>query len=313
MGPRYIDQDQIDGSLNWPLAVSILRDGHRGHRPLLEELALESGPGRLFGKAVHLPGIGIGMKVASIYPPNSQADPPRPTEDALFVVMREQDWRIAALLAGPALTGWKTAADSALASSLLSRPDSAQLLCLGAGPIAEALVEAHVAVRPALARVSVWNRTPDRAAALCRRLCEKHIDARPAADLDRALATADIVTAATASPEPLVRGAFVKPGTHVDLVGAYSRSMREGDDELVRKSSIYVDCYDTTLGQTGDLGIPIDSGVIAASDVRADLFELVRKTGWRTSAEEITLYKNGGGAHLDLMLAARVADVILKN
>lgn len=312
MSIAYIDQDRIDGILNWPLAISILRDGHRGSRPLLKELALNSELGCLLGKAVHLPGNGIGMKVASIYPPNLQATPPKPAEDALFILIREEDWRIRALIAGPPLTGWKTAADSALASALLSRPDSAHLLCVGAGPIAEALIQAHVAVRPSITRVSIWNRTADKAVALCDKLAKKHIDAQPAANLDQAITTADIVTAATSSPDPLVRGAFVRPGTHVDLVGGHSPSMRESDDELIRKSSIYVDCYDTTLDQTGDLSVPLDSGVIVTADVRADLFELVKKSDWRASEEEVTLYKNGGGAHLDLMIAAYMANITRK-
>lgn len=309
MSLPYIDQHQIDSIMNWPLAISILRDGHSGNRPLLKEMAIDRGPGHLLGKAVHLEGIGIGMKVAAIYPPNLHAIPPKPAEDALFIVFREEDWRIRSLVAGPPLTRWKTAADSALASDLLSRPDSTHLVCIGAGPIAEALVEAHVSVRPSLTRVSIWNRTAENAVTLCKKLAEKQIDAQLTVNLDQAITTADIITAATSSAGPLVKGSFVRPGTHVDLVGAYSRSMRESDDALIRESSIYVDCYDTTLNQAGDISVPIDSGVIAATDIRGDLFELVKKPCWRDSDEEITLYKNGGGAHLDLMIAAYLADI----
>ena len=86
--------------------------------------------------------------------------------------------------------------------------------------------------------------------------------------------------------------------------------MRESDDALIRKSSVYVDCYDTTLEQTGDISLPIDSGVISASDIRGDLFELVKRPCRRDSDEEITLYKNGGGAHLDLMIAAYLAGIV---
>jgi ornithine cyclodeaminase/alanine dehydrogenase-like protein (mu-crystallin family) len=310
MSLPYIGQELIDSIMNWPLAVSILRDGHSSNLPILKEMAIDSGPGHLLGKAVHLEGIGIGMKVAAIYPPNLQAMPPQPAEDALFIVFREEDWRIRSLVAGPPLTAWKTAADSALASALLSRPDSTHLLCIGAGPIAQALIEAHVSVRPSLTRVSIWNRTTEKAAALCNKLAEKHIDAQVAVNLDQAIAAADIVTAATSSAEPLVKGSCVRPGTHIDLVGAYSRTMRESDDALIRKSSVYVDCYDTTLEQTGDISLPIDSGVISASDIRGDLFELVKRPCRRDSDEEITLYKNGGGAHLDLMIAAYLAGIV---
>lgn len=305
---RYIEADYVDDLLNWPLAISILRKGHAGDRPLLKDMLFESTPGRLLGRAVHLPGIGVGMKVASIHPPNLVTVPTLPAEDALFIVIGEKDWRIKALVAGVPITKWKTAADSALASILLSREDSQHLLCIGSGPIAEVLIEAHVCARPSINRVSVWNRTTVNATALRDRLAEKGIEAQIAIDIDEAVSEADIISSATSSPDPIIKGAYVTPGTHVDLVGGYSQTTRESDDALIQNASIYVDNRDTTLNHVGDIATPIESGVIISEDIRADLFELVGATNWRTSENEITLFKNGGGAHLDLMIADYIVE-----
>ncbi len=310
---RFIDPNRVDNIMTWPLAISILKEGHAGEKPRLKDLLFEDAPGRLLGRAVHLPGIGVGMKVASVFPPNIYATPPKPAEDALFIVIREEDWRIDALVAGPPVTRWKTAADSALASSLLSPPDSRNLLCIGAGPIAEALIEAHVVARPSLSQIVIWNRTEDNARKLQYRLAEKKISVDLANNLAEAVAKADIITSATASCEPLIAGEWVRPGTHVDLVGGYSKVTRESDDDLIRKASIYVDCYDTTLDHVGDIATPIASGIITPNDVGADLFDLVAKPVRRTTGDEITLFKNGGGAHLDLMIASYIVKQALRS
>ncbi|MDA7948940.1 MAG: ornithine cyclodeaminase [Hyphomicrobiaceae bacterium] len=303
---RFIDAATVDRHMSWKKAVEIMRNGHLGKRPVLDDLLLQSGQGELLGRAVHLPEVGIGMKVASMYPPNRNSVPPKPTEDALYILIREEDWRVDAVLSGPAVTRWKTAADSALASSILSRPDSHSLLCIGAGPIAEALVEAHLSERPSIQEIMLWNRTPEKAEALRIRLEEKDIGAQVISDLNEAVGNAHIITSATPSPEPVVKGAFVRPGTHVDLVGGFSLAHREGDDELVRKASIYVDNLASTVGHVGDIQSPIASGVMSQDDIRADLFALVAEPDWRRDDDEITMYKNGGGAHLDLLIARQV-------
>ncbi|MBL8908631.1 MAG: ornithine cyclodeaminase, partial [Rhizobiales bacterium] len=150
--------------------------------------------------------------------------------------------------------------------------------------------------------VLVWNRRPEKAEALAR-----DVGGTAVADLESAVRRAEIVSTATASTEPLVRGAWLMPGAHLDLVGGFTPEMRECDDEAVTRSSIFVDSRWFAVDQPGDLGDPIRRGVITHDAVRADLFQLCKgaMTG-RATPEEITLFKNGGGSHLDLFTALHI-------
>ncbi|WP_199286328.1 ornithine cyclodeaminase family protein [Pseudogemmobacter humi] len=242
------------------------------------------------------------MKIASIHPPNLTRAEPLPAEDAAFAVIDEDSKRISAILDGAELTRWKTAADSALGSRILSRPDSETLLVLGAGPIAAALAEAHVHVRPAIRRILLWNRSPDRLAEMRRLLGPLQRELRVESDLPGAVRQADIITSATGSREPLIRGEDVRPGTHVDLVGGYTPDMREADDQLVAKADVHVNFRASAIGQVGDICQPISNGTISEKDIRGDLFDLVGRDLSRRLGG-ITLYKNAGGAYMDLLVA----------
>jgi ornithine cyclodeaminase len=180
---------------------------------------------------------------------------------------------------------------------------------VGAGGLAPYLVRAHLAARPGLERVLVWNRTRSRAETLAAALsAEVKASVEVADDLETAVPLADIVSCATATREPVLRGALLKPGTHVDIVGAFRPEMRETDDEVMRRAEIFVDHRQTTE-RSGDFLIPFASGVITAADVRADLFALCQgRHPGRTGAEAITLMKNGGGSHLDYYVAKYVVD-----
>jgi len=169
-----------------------------------------------------MPGHGAGMKVASIFPPRAGLNPPEPSEDALFLVIGEWSKRIELVLDGPELTRWKTGADSALGSQLLSREDSRTLLVIGAGPIAAALFEAHLAIRPGISEVLLWNRTPRRLTTLQDEVRRHGRNATIVDDLSDAVTRADIITSATGSTTPLVLGEWVRPGCHVDLVGSFA-------------------------------------------------------------------------------------------
>jgi ornithine cyclodeaminase len=195
----------------------------------------------------------------------------------------------------------RTAAASALASSFLSRKDSKTLLVIGTGKLAPYMAAAHAAVRQ-FDRILVWGRSGEKARSLAERL-----KASVAVDLRPALAEADVVTCATTSATPIVHGADVRAGTHVDLVGGFTPTMREADDALVAKSSVFVDTYVGALAEGGDVVEPIRSGVIERSAVRAELAELCRgdKPG-RTGAAEITLFKSVGTALEDLAAACMV-------
>ena len=129
-------------------------------------------------------------------------------------------------------------------------------------------------------------------------------------NLEDAMATADIVSSATMSHDPVVLGNWVKSGTHVDLIGAFKSDMREADDALLKNALIFVDSYDTTLEHIGELKIPLEIGVISRKDLCGDLNDIVSRKATRSNANQITLFKNGGGAHLDLMTAKILLEVV---
>jgi ornithine cyclodeaminase len=175
---------------------------------------------------------------------------------------------------------------------------------VGAGALAPHLIGAHRAVRPSLERVLVWNRSAPRRERLLADLAARGIAATAVDDLEAAVRQADVISVATLATEPLVRGAGLQPGSHLDLVGAYQPTMRESDDEAVRRARIHVDFRGTAVEEAGDLTQPLASGAIGAADILGDLFDLCQgRAPGRRSADEITLYKNGGGSHLDLFCA----------
>jgi ornithine cyclodeaminase/alanine dehydrogenase-like protein (mu-crystallin family) len=291
--------------------VEALRDGHRAGCEAVERMLLsEQPPG--CGEANHLlvwaawrHGDVLGAKLVSVFPGN-QAAGRGDTNTTLFALFDGTSGAVRALFHGPELTLRKTAADSALAADYLARRDARVLLVVGSGRQAPYQARAMRAVRPALERILVWARDPAKAAALAADLAAPDCPAEAAADLAAAVGEADIVSCATSAQEPLVRGAWLKPGTHLDLVGSFTPEMREADDEAVRRASVFVDTW-RFASLSGDIAGPLASGALTPEGHQADLFQLCRgdHPGRRTE-EEITLFKNAGGGHLDLMAAAAI-------
>jgi ornithine cyclodeaminase len=248
-------------------------------------------------------GLGVGLKAVTVFPDNPWRQPPLPSVQGEVLVFDEETGAAEALVDGAAVTAWKTAGDSALGADILARPDARTLLMVGAGAMAESLVRAHLAVRPGIETVRLWNRTIERARALADRLDDLGRTVSLALDLQAAVGQADVISCATMATEPIVAGAWLKPGCHLDLVGAYLPTMREADDEALRRGRIFVDCLETAVDPIGELADPIRREVIGARDIVGDLYDLVAGRGGRMSADEITIFKNGGGAHLDLMVA----------
>ncbi len=244
----------------------------------------------------------LGVKLVSVFPGN--AGKGVATVQGSYLRMSGETGAPVALLDGPRLTLWRTAAASALAADHLARPDARRLLMIGAGALAAHLIAAHAAIRP-IEEVAVWNRTPERAAELAARLDRPGLSVRAVDDLAAALGAADIVSSATLSAVPLVAGAHLPPGVHVDLVGGFTPAMREADDAAVRRARVYVDTRAGAAAEAGDIVQPLASGALAA--IEGDLFELCRGTAkGRTSAEEITLFKSVGTAIEDLAAAVHV-------
>jgi ornithine cyclodeaminase len=234
-----------------------------------------------------------------------------PAVQAVYVLFDGKDGRPLAVMDGTEITWWKTAADSALGAKLLAAPEPRTMLVVGAGAMASWLVRAHRSVRPSIGRVLIWNRTAERAAALAADLRGEGIDARPADELEAAVREADLVTTITRSHQPLIRGDWLKPGAHLDLVGGYTPATREADDAAIARGRLFVNCRESAMGRVGDITQPIASGAITEASVLGDLYDLIGGgVAGRTGAGDITIYKNAGGGHLDLMTARAVLDAL---
>ena len=247
-----------------------------------------------------VPGRFIGTKIAHVFPDNGAVG--LPAVQSLYLLFSGRTGQLVATMDGGELTTRRTVAASSLAARFLARPDASRLLIVGTGQLAGHLAQSHAAVRP-IRQVSVWGRSEGKARALADRLAAEGFEARPADDLAAAVAEADIVSCATLSREPLVKGEWLRPGTHVDLIGGFTPAMRETDDEAVRRASVFVDT-EGALKEAGDIVQPLRSGVLAADGILADLPALARgQHPGRRSAEEITLFKSTGAAAEDLAAA----------
>ena len=246
----------------------------------------------------------LGCKIVTVFPDNAAAG--QPSLHGCYLLMSGETGAPLALMDAQALTAWRTAAASALAASYLARADAEHLVMIGAGALAPHLVRAHLAVRP-IRRVTLWNRTHGRAVALAFGLTVTGIEATIAEDLEAAVREADIVCCATLATEPIVRGAWLKPGTHVDLVGGYTPKMREADNDTVKRARVFVDTRAGATKEAGDIVIPLRRGILTKKGIRGDLFELCRgKAKGRTADKQITLFKSVGSAIEDLAAAMLV-------
>jgi ornithine cyclodeaminase len=244
------------------------------------------------------------VKIVSVFPGNAARG--KPSVIGTYLLLDGDSGEPLAALDGQALTAWRTAAASALAASYLAAPEARRMAMIGAGALAPRLIAAHAAVRP-ITEVTIWNRGPGRAASLAADLDRPGLRVTAAKDLDAAIAGADIVSAATMSHEPLVRGARLKPGAHIDLVGAYNPTMREAVDAAMARARVYVDTRAGALAEAGDIVEAIASGALDEGRIAGDLFDLCRGTApGRQSAEEITLFKSVGTAIEDLAAATLV-------
>lgn len=251
-------------------------------------------------------GKHLGIKLVTVFPGN--VDRQLPAVSAAYILMDANTGAVRALIDGGELTARRTAAASALAARHLARPDAASLLIVGTGRVARQLAEFHVALRPSLTTVRVWGRSPARAAALVAALAGAGITASVASELADAVAAADIVSTATLASEPLVLGRWVRPGTHVDLVGGYTPTMREADDALIAKASVFVDTRAGALSEAGDVAAPLASGVLRAEAV-FELGDLCRGAHpGRQRRDEITVFKSVGAALEDLAAAIEVVE-----
>ncbi|MEJ6396749.1 ornithine cyclodeaminase family protein [Yoonia sp. 208BN28-4] len=288
-----------EARMEWLALTKALAAGHDFPKAAVEDVFLYQGDNTLLNRSAWIEGMGLAVKCATIFPANK--DKGQPAIGGAVNLFSGQDGTLEAILDFHLVTKWKTAGDSLLAATRLARADSRNILIVGAGTVGHSLRQAYGAAFPD-AKFTIWNRSPAGAQAFK----DQHPDVAIADDLETAVRAADIITCATMSTEPVLRGDWLQPGQHVDLIGAYRPDMREADDTALTRARIFVDNIHTTAGHIGELKIPIAAGVIAQDDIVADFYDLTAFE--RHSDDEITLFKNGGGAHLDLMTCRYILD-----
>lgn len=291
--------EEGERGLDWLALTDALAAGHLLPKAQVEDVFLYRDDNTLLNRSAWIKGMGLLVKCATIFPANRAAA--KPMVNGAVNLFSDKDGSLAAILDFHLVTKWKTAGDSLLAARRLARPDSRNILIVGAGTVGRSLYAAYGAAFPE-ATFTVWNRSPEGARAFVDDLPDVQI----ADDLETAVRAADIITSATMSTEPVIKGAWLQPGQHVDLIGAYRPDMREVDDEALLRARVFVDNMHTTVGHIGELKIPIAQGVLDASHVLADYYALAAFS--RKSDDDITLFKNGGGAHLDLMTSRYILD-----
>jgi len=288
--------------LNYNDAVEALYAGHKRPKAEITDMFLGSTATTLLSRGAYVQGLGYGVKSVTIATDNAAQG--LPTVQGALLLFTSDTGALSAIIESALVTEYKTAADSVLGATLLARPDSRHLLVVGAGAVARSLIHAYCTVFQEIEQVSIWARRTEQAEALAASFQDLFCPITVQTELAVAASKADIIATATMAREPILCGDWITPGTHIDLVGAFKADMREADDKLMSTGHLFVDCFETTVTHIGELMIPIHSGAISFEDVRADLYGLICGTApGRQSDKEITVFKNGGGAHLDVMMA----------
>lgn len=299
MTPPFIPFEEGQALLDWAALGETFREGHKCPKAVIEDSFLYRGDDTVLSRAAWIDGMGQLVKTATIFPGNTALG--LSNINGAVTLFSDETGILEAVIDFHLVTKWKTAGDSVFAAQRLARPDSRNILIIGAGTVARSLREAYGAIFPD-AKFTVWNRTPAGAEALA----SAYPDVTLASDLETAVRSADIVTCATMSTQPILRGDWLQPGQHIDLIGAYRPDMREADDACLKRARIFVDSFDTTIAHIGELKIPIEAKTISKQDVLADFYQ--PDDFKRIGRDEITLFKNGGGAHLDLMTSRYILE-----
>jgi alanine dehydrogenase len=308
---KVITGEDLDRVLTYPALIEALREAFRAditvplrhHHPIAQQ---QGGAAMILLMPAWNSGQGsfLGCKIVTVFPDNAKVS--RPSIYGSYMLMSGETGEPLAVMDGTTLTAWRTACASALAASYLAREDAAHLVMIGAGALAPHLVRAHASVRP-IKKVTLWNRTRKRAVQTAFGLSVGGLEVEVTDDLEAAVREADIVSCATLSAEPLVRGKWLKKGAHVDLVGAYTPKMREADDDAIKKARVYVDTRAGATKEGGDIVQPLKSGVLKKDGIRGDLFELCRgEAKGRSGNLQVTLFKSVGTAIEDLAAAMLV-------
>ncbi|MCF7530297.1 ornithine cyclodeaminase family protein [Neisseria lisongii] len=302
----HYDSQQTSAALPFPKLVQAIKkmfsDGCEV--PLRHNHAINNAEGGKLGTLLLMPAwqpqSSLGVKTVSIFPGNHQHH--LPGLHSVYILYSAQTGKPAAIFDGDCITSRRTAASSALAARYLSREDSRTLLIVGAGRVAELLAEAYLSVRP-IQKFLIWNQTHHKAEALASRLQKKGLAAEAVSSLEEAVKQSDIVSCATLSTTPLIKREWLRPGTHLDLIGGFTPEMRESDDACFADTCVFVDTEEALM-KAGDLLSPIQAGIFAPEQVKATLSDLCRNHHQgRLNQHEITVFKSVGSALEDLAAA----------
>jgi alanine dehydrogenase len=301
---RLFDARQVHQALSFGALADAIADVLRARpvAPLRHAHALSSTDSLLLMPAWSDGASGaLGVKLVTVMPGNRERD--RATVNAIYILFDRQSGEPLAVIDGEALTLCRTAAASLLAARHLARPDARNVLVVGTGRLAPYMARAHCHERN-VSRLRIWGRSGVGAQTLAQMLRDEGLPAQAVDDLELAVREADIVSCATTATAPIVHGAWLQPGCHLDLVGGFRRSMREADDAAVARSRVYVDTFAGALAEAADIVEPLERGVIAREDVQGELAQLVAgEVAGRSSPAEITLFKSVGTALEDLAAA----------
>ena len=288
-----------EAHLTWAGLLAAIEAGHRLPQAEIADLFLHRGQDTILDRAAWIDGLGSLVKVATIHPGNKAIG--KPAVNGAVTLFDDKTGELNAIVDFHLVTKWKTAGDSLLSASKLARKNSRNILLVGAGTVVKSMIDAYSSRFPD-ARFTVWNRSPAAAHAM-----KTHLRVTTTEDLATAVQNADIICTATMSLTPLIKGEWLRPGQHLDLIGAFLPDMREADDDALRGATLFVDSRATTIHHIGEIKDPIARGVITEADIIADFYDLADGCFTRTSDDQITIAKNGGGAHLDLMTATYIA------
>lgn len=300
---RVIGADEVRTALAWPRLIAALRAAFAAgcETPVRHHhtVAVPGAPdATLLLMPAWTPGAYLGVKIVNVFPGNAARG--APAVAGQYLLMSARDGAMLALVDGDELTARRTAAASALAADYLARRDAGHLLLVSTGRLSDYLAAAHASVRR-LRRISVWGRHAGRAAAVAARLQAAGLPAQAVTDLAASAAQADVISCATLATTPLIHGDWLRPGTHLDLVGGFTPAMREADDIAVRRAEVYVDTRAGAMAEAGDIVQPLASGVLGADGIRAELADLARGVHpGRRDDGAITLFKSVGTALEDL-------------
>ena len=292
---RVIDAAAVEAALDYPTLVEKLRQAFRSDiaTPLRHHHTVPTygeNDATLLLMPAWQTGRHIGVKIATAFPDNGARN--LAMIMATYMLMDGETGAPLAMIDGVALTVRRTACASALAARYLAREDCERRLMVGTGQLAPHLILAHASVRP-ICNVLIWGRTPAKARKLAKALNRPEMKVDWTEDLASAASGAHIISCATASPDPVVKGEWLSDGVHVDLVGGYRPDMREVDDEAIRRARVFVDTREGACVEAGDIVQPIESGLLRPDDVAADLFDLTRgERAGRRHYDQITLFKS---------------------